>query len=265
MIDHRKQISSLLQNEFSKRRLDNPKYSMRDFSREVGISIGHLSEVLRGKHSFSARLAQQVSERLNLNKGDSDMLELSAAYGAARSIQTKKCIQTNLKKTKNAITYSQLRSETIRSISDWLHLGILEYVKTNQKSSTTSEIAKAFETSDQIIDGCLRRLKMAGLLKKSGRQWTQVHKDIAIDSKVPSVEIQNYHKSILKKASEALSTQNVSNREFQSLVLPVNPEDLTKAKAMIADFVRTFDSTFSKSSDTKNIYAINVQLFSLTN
>jgi transcriptional regulator with XRE-family HTH domain len=56
-----------LASRLDERRQKNKMYSLRAFSRDLGIPAGLLSEVLSGKRSLTAKLAERISLRLDLS------------------------------------------------------------------------------------------------------------------------------------------------------------------------------------------------------
>jgi transcriptional regulator with XRE-family HTH domain len=61
-IDYRQ----MLQDEFERRKAKNMRYSFRAFSRALGVSPSTLVNVMKGRRRFSADLAAELAERLEL-------------------------------------------------------------------------------------------------------------------------------------------------------------------------------------------------------
>jgi plasmid maintenance system antidote protein VapI len=57
-VDYREIIKA----EFLKRRSENPFYSLRKFSKELGIAPSHLSYLIRGERGLSKDNALQVGD-----------------------------------------------------------------------------------------------------------------------------------------------------------------------------------------------------------
>ena len=53
-----------LQSEYLKRRAKNESYSLRAFSRQLGIASGPLSEIMAKKRRLTARQARALADRL---------------------------------------------------------------------------------------------------------------------------------------------------------------------------------------------------------
>ncbi|MGE0617107.1 MAG: hypothetical protein AB7P04_15865 [Bacteriovoracia bacterium] len=59
-MDYRELLKAALAQRIQK----NPAYSLRAFARDLGISPGHLCEVLSGKHRLSRRMESLVVNKL---------------------------------------------------------------------------------------------------------------------------------------------------------------------------------------------------------
>jgi plasmid maintenance system antidote protein VapI len=70
-------LQTILQNEFSRRRLVNPRYSLRAFARSVEIEHSTLSQLLRGKRTMTWKSIQQIARTMRW-LGGSINLQLQA-------------------------------------------------------------------------------------------------------------------------------------------------------------------------------------------
>lgn len=56
----------LLRDKFEKRKMANPRYSLRAFARDIRISPSRLSEILNGKQGLSESGAEKISSALGM-------------------------------------------------------------------------------------------------------------------------------------------------------------------------------------------------------
>ena len=54
-------------DEFQKRKMANPTYSLRAFSRDIGVDQSLMTKILKGKRKVSAELACKLSGLLNID------------------------------------------------------------------------------------------------------------------------------------------------------------------------------------------------------
>ena len=55
-------------NEYDKRRVVNPSYSLRAFSRDIGVDQSLMTKILKGKRRVSADLVSKLSVTFNLTQ-----------------------------------------------------------------------------------------------------------------------------------------------------------------------------------------------------
>lgn len=76
----------ILKAELEKRQLRNPRYSLRSFARDLGLSAPRLSDVLRGRYGLSRGVAESLAEKLKLPEEEAayfcDLVE--ASHGRSR-------------------------------------------------------------------------------------------------------------------------------------------------------------------------------------
>lgn len=59
-----------LNDEFLRRKNQTPFYSLRRFSREIGVSQGTLSEMLNGNRKISPKSAARILKNINMPEED---------------------------------------------------------------------------------------------------------------------------------------------------------------------------------------------------
>jgi transcriptional regulator with XRE-family HTH domain len=57
-------LRTILENEFSRRRLKNPRYSLRAFARSVEVEHSTLSQLLRGRRSMTWKSIRLIACRM---------------------------------------------------------------------------------------------------------------------------------------------------------------------------------------------------------
>lgn len=66
-----------LSAQFEQKKKDNPRYSLRAFSRDVGITPSELSRLMASKRSMSPQLAYKIGSYLRLPQDELCCLVLS--------------------------------------------------------------------------------------------------------------------------------------------------------------------------------------------
>lgn len=96
----------ILAEEFERRRIRNPRYSMRAFAKAIGISQSQLSLILSGKRRISVRQAMKIAK---VAARDVGALETLLGVPIGRLIETEQMI---LLKKEAPIRFAQFAAES---------------------------------------------------------------------------------------------------------------------------------------------------------
>lgn len=254
----------ILNKEFEKRNLANPRYSWGAFSKQIGLSPSQLHDILKGRHGISRHKAEAVAQRLRLSEVKMALFCTLVESEHARSKKTREQAKIKLQIIKNKLMFKKMSTDRFSLISEWYHFAILELLEHKEFQPKIEWIANQLVlTLDQVTSAidCLERL---GLLKRQGNDWKSTEDFSLVGNQIPSKAIRKYHHEILTKAKMALEQQSYNRREFQAATLSLSTKDLPEAKKMIEDFLRNFGQRFHPSNDKDAVYNLSLQLFSLT-
>src|SRR6185437_9094888 len=109
-----------LNEELARRLRDNSRYSLRAFARQLGLSPGELSEVLRGKRALSFRSTLRIAKSLGLNSAETRHLLQIAQTDKSRAVDPEL-----LRPLDQAVRTQDLSVDMFRVVSDWYCFAIL--------------------------------------------------------------------------------------------------------------------------------------------
>lgn len=222
-------IQQILQNELSRRKRDNPRYSIRSFASFLNLSPGRLSELVSGKRSAGRLLENRLLARLELKNGAVAPLEDSA----------------------------------FAILADWHHFAILSLMDTKGFSPRPDWIAKRLGISTFDTQAALDRLESTGLIfRKNGRLFKSSAPVMTATDRA-SEALRISHEQSLKQAIRALHEIPVDLRDITSITLATSPQKLGLAKEMIRDFRRRL-ATILEADECTEVYNLNVQLVPVT-
>lgn len=242
------QAQLFLLQELQKRKRKNPAYSQRSFSRHLNIPSGRLSEYLSGKRLLSVKMRQKIIGRLNLNEEEAKIF-----------LEEKK----EIKGKNDLLTGRTLLSEDIFSlIADWYYYAILSFFETSQKKDLETISAK-FKMPQSLVALALHKLEKLGMLKKSKQGLTLAQKKFSTSENIPSKAIRYSHKQSLEHALLALEEIAPELRDFSSVTMAINLDQLNCAKKEIIRFRKRLSQIMEKGNRTE-VYKLSIQLFPLT-
>ncbi len=248
LVDHQP-YHSLLQEAFQARREKNPSYSLRAFSRDVGISPTTLCKVFRYERNLSPTNLKRLTAFLELSPFEVEKLSV-------RSLGKRKGEGRNLTR--------QLAEDEFRLISDWYYFAILNLAKTISCQAEARWVAKRLGISVVEAYGAIRRLERMGLVKKKGRRLLRTSEPIRTTTEVPSSALKKFHRQQLELAIQAIGTVPVDRRSITSVTMALDPARLPMAKRKIEEF-RVALSNFLEGGEKKEVYLLSLQLFPLQN
>lgn len=259
MIYDYESIATLLAAELRRRVQSNPSYSLRSFARNLHLSPGALSEILKGRRELSLRSVSAVAKAIGLNASEAKHL-----LRLAQNAKAEKAGEHEILKGPNLNADQRILSEQIFSlVSEWYHFAILNLLECEDFKWSAVWISSRLGISRiqaQMAMDLLLRLRMVEM--KSGRyQGTSEH--VVSSSEIPSEAIRKYHQQILNKASVALEAQAVAEREFSGIGLALDAALIPAIKKEIAEFQDRLIGKYSRGKK-RDVYFMEVAFFKLT-
>lgn len=259
----------LFLNAAMKRKTDiNPQFSLSAWSRQLGFkNSSPLSLVLKGRRALPKKYLSRVAETLDLNKTEFEYLEVLAELAHSRSEEEELSAKNRLQKLRPVSKEAPAIIEAFKHLSNPLDAILLENVeKINFRLDPywiQSQLQHRFEIDD--IADAVHRLVELGLIQKTKNKYQKTYKTLTTQNDVVDYAAQEFHRSSLRIASQSLDRLNVEQREFQTFMLNIKPQDLTKAKKVIRKFIDDFIEEFEcQESDFTATFLLMSQLLPVT-
>jgi uncharacterized protein (TIGR02147 family) len=122
---------SFLDATFKNAQLKNPRFSMRSWAKQLGLSnVAMLSLVFSRKRrllpSLASKISQYFLEREEFTQIEARYFDMLVLFSNALSIEEKKFYQSILSSLRPDQSFSTLELDQMRLIADWWHIAILE-------------------------------------------------------------------------------------------------------------------------------------------
>ncbi len=249
--------------EIDKRIERNPSYSLRSFSRNVGLSPSYLSRVIADKRRLSFRSALIIAESLDLAQKDKlELLELvkQEQVQSGKSNQDTGFLGPEITEQQSY----QLSIDSFSVISNWYHFGITQLMNLDDYKSDFNWMASMLGISAFEVSQAIERLKRLGLVAvdESGHYY-RTKSSIKSSDDVLSQGLQQFHKEILSKAISSLEDVPVRKRDISSMTIAINEEQLPKAKEEIREFQNKMVKILQKGKKTQ-VFNLGVTLIPLS-
>jgi uncharacterized protein (TIGR02147 family) len=229
---------------FLARRKRNQRYSLRSFSRDLGVNVTTLSEVLSGKRTLSKLNAKKIAETISFSEVHKQNLLAN-------------------KNDKEKQRWIQIANDEFQMLSEWHHLACLNLAKLPRAKSDPRWIADRLGISLEEAKDAVACLTRLGYLSTSCEKLTRIKGSITTQNDIPSAAIRKYHKQNLFNAADAIDRYDTFQRDVSSITVPIDTKVLPEAKKLIQEFKQQMDDLL-KQGNHNAVYTCAIQLFPIT-
>lgn len=245
-----KKLQHELTESYSARKAKNTSFSLRAFSKKLGISSGALSEILNNKRKVTSQTAMKIL--LNLNYSPEQ---------AEHFLDDKKKSLHSKKETRQ---YQDLSFDQYQVLSSWHYLALLNLLELPSEKHTASALSKRLNLPIKKIEESLERLLRLEMIEKVSGRYLRTFIRYQTSEDIANSAIKKYHFDTLELSENALREIPVESRDFSSILLKINPKNIEKLKKMIREFQDEV-CDLVENDDPEEIYHMNVHLYPVTN
>jgi len=243
------------------RKEKNPNYSLRAFSRDLGISCGHLSQVFSNQSGLSLRMAEKVGKSLGLTGQELEYFTTSSVANSHKNSKKKEKAQEKLKEM-SLEEYQQLSEDHFKTIADWHHFGILTAMQLDHYDGSIDFLSKELGLSFEAIYTAIKRMEKLGLVKNNHSSFYATNKNLQTSDGLASAALRESHRQSLTIAIDAIEKVNLDKRDFSSMMMAIDPAKIPLAKKMIREFRYKLSKTLESGKKEKT-YVVNIQFHPL--
>ncbi len=238
-----------LKDIYRERKAKNSSYSLRAFSRDLGVSSTALSDVISNKRDFSVKNAKKVSEKLGFSPIQFELMLADVK---------KQSLDSNLQ-----LEVMQIKEDEFNLISNWYFLAILTLSQQKHIKADSDNISKRLGIKEEEARFAIETLERLDLITIKNGNLKRTSLPLRTTSDIPSYAIRKYHKDNLKVVEHSLDHVPVDLREVCSMNLNIDPKKIKKAKKLINDFKENFTQEMEKSKAVET-YTLAMHFFPAT-
>lgn len=238
-----------LKEVYEKKKMKNNKYSLRAFARDLRIPSGRISELLSGKRTFTITIAQGIAAALNLNKSEQKIFfSLVRHEGKPK----KKCQPMQ----------EIISTQDLKKISHWRYFALLCLIETESEYDLMV-FSKKLQIDVDKVDTMIKELLQLGIVEVLDQKIRVLNTQLITEQDKTNYDIQKFHKDLVFFHMLQMEKYQPLEREYQSLILTVDPKDLNRIKKYLRRFVSDFQKKFIKDKNSR-VYGLSLQLTPLT-
>lgn len=257
-----------LKDHFSFMKSTSPSYSFRTFSRLAGFSSPNfLKLVYDGKRNLSRESIDRVAKAFRLTKSERLFLESLVQFNQASSTDEK---NFHFERMSHHQQYRKIREivpDQFEYYSKAYHVALRELVDTADFKEDPTWIVERLrhQVSEKDVLAGLDLLLRLGLLCRKNGRLVLSESSVTTAAEVSSLAIMNYHKEMLKTAMDSLEFQEAHERDFSSVTVTVNAQQLKELKRKVTEFRNSILSWLDSSGEKRDeVLQVNLQVFPLT-
>ncbi len=247
--------ADILQRHLADKQRRNPTYSLRAYSRDLGVHPGTLSAFLNRKRSLPQKTARKICDRLNLSpKYRNQFLTLNQIKTESIDVPATESLQLN--------------ETQFQIIAEWEHYAFLSLMELRNfpkaKHKAISTAAKRLEISIPRVKVVLERLLKADLIKltKTG-MLERTFERLSTTEDIVSQALRKAHSEELDLAKRSVEKTEIEKCEFRSTTLAIHPRNIAAAKKAMRKFQEEIELLL-ESEDATEVYQMCLQFFPLT-
>jgi uncharacterized protein (TIGR02147 family) len=248
--------------ELLRRQKRNPAYSVRAFSRDLGLRGSKLSEILKGKVGVSVDRAVFIADKLQLTDDLRSFFIDLVQSEHSRSPISKSAAQLRIEDRLKTIQRMEVSNEYLL-LSDWHNLAVIELMSL-ETLHTVEHFAARLGLDPEVVAHSLERLVKENYIERVGDRWVPKQASHKSTEDIPSAAIRNFHRKVIEKALPSLENRPVEERDFSSIIFAMNSEDMSLVKERIREFRRDLAWQLNQRAEKDGIYCLSMQFFELT-
>lgn len=236
-------------------------------SRRLGYKSPRLLEmILKGDRRPSLDFLARTADLFSLSDMERSLLELmvqkETLQARGRSVDGLERRIQNLKR--KAVSVEFLEPQFCMLVSDWYCLVVKQLLQSAPKGLSIAELTKKLrgKATEVEIEKAVHVLLHLGYVERdpAANAFVSVRKDsIYSRPDVPSQSVRNHHRQMMERATEALSEQDISEREMIALTFSCPPSAVPRLKEALRRFRDEIDAEFAQPASS--VYQLNLQLF----
>ncbi len=238
------------------RQKSNESYSLRAFSRDLGMHPSTLSQILNRKKHLPKKNIKGVVENLELSPIEETLFRENY-YQTKTKLDQIKISEDYFKRVMIDETYFNI-------IAEWEYYAILTLVEVDNFVSDAAFVADRLEITKERAREVIKGLIKSGLLARDENdEFVLTKGPLRTTEDISSRALKISHKKTLDMSKDKLDEVEVELRDFSSMTIAVNPEKLPEAKTIIREFRQKLASLL-RDGKKQDVYQLAVQLYPLT-
>ena len=244
-------------------------FTWQEFTRTAGFSSPvHLKYASEGRLNLSDTAAKRVAQAMHLVDFEQDYFCEMVKLDNAKTDAEKKAAFNKMIAIADSHKAKILEGDSFRYFESWKNPVLRELAPSmpGAKPLALARTCRPEITAAEVTES-LNFLVKADLLKKD-KDGNYVRTETGITTgpmDVTPVAVRSMHRQMGEFALDAIEGVPQNERHFSGLTLGITREAYAEIVQKIAEFRKEIIAIATKSTETEEVYRLNVQFFPMTN
>ena len=250
---------------FSSRRIDDPKFSLRSFTRKAGLPISNssfFSKVIAGSRNLTLDLRFKLVKALKLPPAETKYFELLVQFNQSKDLEGKQHFYAELaryRKSKARI----IDKEGFEYYSQWHHSIIRAFFGLNQKESHPAAIGAAIfpKLGPKEVEDSIRILLRLNLITRTANGYALKDKHISTARENKDFVGKVRIPALIDLSRDVFNHVPPANREYGTVTMFISKQGYLNIQERIKAFRQELKALVDSDQNEDRIYTFNFQLF----
>ncbi len=259
----------VINKSFRKKRIENPRLSLRWLAQSLKLSAPMMTRVLKGERKLPPKLVAKLGELLDIDRDDQERLlqELLKSKGYSQS-SMKSLLVNEMQKARESLPWVRPSNEAFDLFKAWYYVAILDATLLKSYDGSIEFLARRLKLDLKLVEKAVAELKSVGMLELENQKWKKSARFMELRSSSLNLEsLRRLHIGHMEKAKILLQTktakEDLDMRLVTGVTLTCSKDKVDVARMKAVEFMQELVKDLT-SGDSDEVYHFAIQLFPLT-
>lgn len=241
-------------------------FSLRSLAGKVKVAPGFLPMLLSGERSVSTEVLERIGSELGLVKEERRYLQNLRTIVESPSQALRLSALEELQKVREYKASNPRELEMYQYLTEWFHVAIREMVNLEGFELDAKWIRSRLRVKIPLseVEKALKFLVENGFIEMTGGKAKVAQKKLECTGSVYRLVFSQFHREMLKLASEALDTVPFEERSITGLTFPIPVGRYKEIFKILDETLDRIDAISAESKGSDSVYHVGISLFPLT-
>jgi uncharacterized protein (TIGR02147 family) len=257
-----------LRNYYQKRKRDHSYLSYRLLSEKGGFkSPNFIKLVAQGQRNLSKDGVYRCAKALGMNKKETEYFENLVFFNQSKTLEEKNYYLTRVMRMRKRVSVKKMELSQYQYYTQWYNPVVRELVTADDFGDDYEKLAAHVvpAITPQQAHKAVQLLEELDFIQKDEHgRYEKTDAFVSTGPQVRSVAVANYHKEMMRLASESIERYPAAQRDITSLTCSVSQETqeliIDKIKRVRMEIMELVEADQEKD----RVVQVNFQLFPLS-